>query len=104
MRKFNKSIDDFYSMDETPDVYLDDEQIETALSKITISDEDAEVAAVELLKKEEQIHRDSLMGKYSDDESTKLIQTLEDEYVSKYGFWPSASSVYEDFYSQFVRE
>ena len=103
MRKFEEKIDGFYSMDDTPDIYLDDEQIQSALKKIKIPNEEAELAAVELLKKSEQIHRDSLMGKISDEECTKQIQALEDEFVSKYGFWPSASSVYENFYSQFVK-
>lgn len=104
MRKFDNKIDDYYSMDDTPDVYLDEEQIESALEKIKIPNEEAELAAVELLKKSEQIHRDSLLGKFSNDDCTKQIQLLEDGFVSKYGFWPSASSVYENFYSQFMKQ
>ena len=103
MRKYDKDIDDFYSMDETPDVYLDDEQIQNALANIKIPNEEAELEAVEILKKSEQLHRDSLMGKLSDDECTKLIQEIEDKFVSTFGFWPSASCVYEDFYAQFVK-
>ena len=82
MRKYDKDIDDFYSMDETPDVYLDDEQIQNALANIKIPNEEAELEAVEILKKSEQLHRDSLMGKLSDDECTKLIQEIEEHKQS----------------------
>lgn len=104
MKQFDPNEDEYYSINDTPDLYLDDKQVEAALSKIKVTSSEAENRAREILKKSEKIHKDELFGKYSHEQAVSEIQKLENDFGNKFGFWPSASETYEQFYEQFSGE
>ena len=104
MRQFNPQKDKYYSMDNTPDLYLTTEQVNDALNKIKIRNDEMEQSAVELLKKSVNIHMEKGLGKLTGDEESNEIQNLEKDFVSKFGIWPYQTEVYTDFYNLFSGE
>lgn len=103
MRAYNSKIDKYYSPDDTPELYLTDEQIELGLSLVPIYKEDSEIEVRELIRKIEIINQQEKLLKVSKEESFKVNKELANNFFRKYGFWPYLTKTYKNFYSYFIK-
>ena len=103
MRAYNKDLDEYYSPDDTPELYLTDEQINAVLNSLPHIDKPAEINVREAIKQIETINREEKLGKISASESSAKIRNISNDFLRKYGFWPYITKTFELFYKSFER-
>jgi hypothetical protein len=101
MRPYDKDMDRYYSPDDTPELYLTEEQINDAFDSLPYMNENAEINVRETIKQIETINREEKLGKISSSESAAKIKTLSNDFLQKYGFWPYVTKSFELFYKSF---
>lgn len=101
MRKYNEKTDKYYSPDATPDLYLDEETVNSVLASIEDFKGDEEVEVKNLIKEIEALHRDACLEKISLKDSKTQIKKLSDKFLEKYGFWPYLTKTFAAFYGHF---
>lgn len=104
MRLFDSCKDDMYGLNGTPDLYLSEEQVSSALKKITVSKEKGEEDALKFVIHIETLHRQEAQGTISHNALLSEIKQEQESFVKKYGFWPYAAKTYKAFYEQFNKE
>lgn len=101
MRKYDKKTDKYYSPDSTPDLYLDEETVDSVLDSIEAYKADEEVEVRKIIKEIEALHRDACLEKISLNDSKAQIKKLSDKFLEKYGFWPYLTKTFTAFYGHF---
>lgn len=104
MRQFEPNKDEIYGLNETPDLYLSEEQLSAALKRISISKEKGEEEALQFVFQIESLHRKEALGKISHNDFLSEIKQKQDKFVKEFGFWPYAANSYKAFYGQFNKE
>lgn len=104
IRKYNADIDEYYSPDDTPNLFLTEEQVEEVLASIPKINEESELEAIEIIRKIEKLQRDEKLGEISNDECVKENDKISDYFLKKYGFWPYVTNIYKNFYMSFVKK
>jgi len=102
MRPYNKDIDTYYSPDDTPDLYLTEEQVNNTLEMLSEINEPSEIAVRDVIKRIETINREEKLGIISTKDSFSKIRTISDDFLDKYGFWPYITKTFENFYESFI--
>jgi len=103
MRPYNRDLDNYYSPDDTPDLYLTEEQINIALASLPSMNENAEISVRETIRRIETINREEKLGNISPSESNEKIKSLSNSFLQKYDFWPYITKSFELFYKSFER-
>jgi hypothetical protein len=103
MRPYDENRDRYYSPDDTPELYLTEEQINGVLDLLPVMSEYAEISVRETIKQIETINREEKQGKISPAESTGKIKTLSNDFLHEHGFWPYVTKSFELFYKSFER-
>lgn len=103
MRQYNPDVDKYYSPDDTPDLYLSDEQVKEYIGKISIEKEESEFEVRHLIVEIESLNRFAKMGEISNEENYIQSKKLADSFLQKFGFWPYVTKTYELFYKNFIR-
>ncbi|MDR1468628.1 MAG: hypothetical protein LBT00_04980 [Spirochaetaceae bacterium] len=101
MRAYNKNLDEYYSPDDTPELYLTDEQINGVLNSLPHIDKPAEINVREAIKEIETINREEKLGNILPAESSVKIRNISNGLLQKYGFWPYVTKTFELFYKSF---
>ena len=104
MRQFDPIYDEIYGLNETPDLYLSEEQVSAALERISISKGKGEEEALQFVYQIESLHRNEALDKISHNEFLSEIKQRQDKFVKEFGFWPYAANSYKAFYEQFNKE
>lgn len=104
MRQFNHQIDEYYSIDSTPDLFLSESQVLYALKEIARYDEESEIAVRELIKDVESINRCEKKGSMTSEQSTTKIGGIFDKFRDQFGFWPHVTKTYKAFYDFFIKD
>jgi hypothetical protein len=100
-RAYNRKTDNYYSPDDTPHLFLTEEQVNNALGSLPIMKEPEEIKVREIIKQIETINRDEKMGNISSSEANKKISTISDDFLFDFGFWPYITKSFELFYKSF---
>ena len=103
MRKYNNNVDEYYSPDATPDLYLDDETVNSVLEQISRIETEEEIEVRTLIKKIETLHRNACLGGISLEASKQEIRKLSDSFLEKFGFWPYLTKTFTAFYKSFEK-
>jgi hypothetical protein len=101
MRPYNKDLDEYYSPDDTPELYLTEEQINCTLDSLPCMNENAEINVREIIKQIETINREEKLGEISSSESAAKIGIISNDFLQKHGFWPYVTKSFELFYKSF---
>ena len=104
MRKYEKNIDDYYSPDSTPDLYLDEDLVILVLDSIDKIETDDEIEVREVIKKIESIQRDYCINKITLEESKSKIRYISEQFFNKYEYWPYVTKTYDAFYRYFDKQ
>lgn len=100
-RLYNENIDDYYSPDDTPHLFLSEEQINEALANLKHYSEQSEIEAKALLKRIEQLNRQEKLGEITPEKCLDKNKELVKAFADKHGFWPYITKTYQDFYEFF---
>ncbi|MDR3259726.1 MAG: hypothetical protein LBT51_08995 [Fusobacteriaceae bacterium] len=103
MRSYDKNLDDYYSPDDTPELYLTEEQIDNTLNAIPDYDDPAEIEVKKTIKIIETINREEKFGKISKEDCITKSNKVSDDFLEKYGFWPYITKTFEEFYKLFEK-
>jgi hypothetical protein len=101
MRAYDKNLDEYYYSDDTPELYLTDEQIDDVLNSLPYIDDPAEINVRETIKQIEIINREEKLGKITPSESGARIRDISNNFLRKYDFWPYVTKSFELFYKAF---
>jgi hypothetical protein len=101
MRPYDKNLDSYYSPDDTPELYLTENQVNCALEKLPFINEPAEIAVIEVIKEIEHINRMEKTGSITEHESSKKIKEISNSFLKEHGFWPYITKTHERFYKSF---
>jgi hypothetical protein len=104
MRNYNPKKDRYYSPDDTPNLYLTDEQINHALKSIPNFDGREEEEVRRVIIKLETLNRDEKLGQITPDDSFKRSRKLADEFLKQFGFWPYITKTHQAFYEFFIKK
>lgn len=104
MRAYDKEKDSYYSPDDTPELYLTEQQVKEALdyiAKHTDSPEEFDVRI--LIAKVEELNRKEKLGSISESECRRMIEKITDDFADKYDFWPYITKTFTSFYKYFIK-
>jgi hypothetical protein len=103
MREYDPQKDNYYSPDDTPNLYLTNKQIKSHLEDIPKFDKCDEKEVRKVIIKIEILNKREKMGKISTNECHKKIEELNDKFLNKYDYWPYMTKTYELFYKSFIK-
>lgn len=101
VRPFNPKMDKIYGFDETPDLYLEDEQIEEAFSSLPQNNTSEAMAVKQAIIKIETLKREYCKGLLSFETMKQQVSEIDKVFFSKFGYWMYVSSVHQSFYNFF---
>jgi len=101
MRPYNEDLDNYYSPDDTPELYLTENQVDFVLTRLSVINDPAEIEVREIIRDIESINRMEKLGNIREEESADKIKTLSNNFLKKYGFWPYKTKTHESFYKYF---
>ncbi|MCP3685983.1 MAG: hypothetical protein GY861_25340 [bacterium] len=98
-RPYDPNIDKFYYPDDTPELYLTEEQVENILKKIpaftTPEEEDARMEIQGI----ERAHRMKCTSSITHKEYLKKCKNISNKFLKKHGFWAWETKTVKEFYN-----
>lgn len=97
---FDPKRDGVYDTDANPDVYLTEDQVESAAAKVSCDTEKDKVAKRYVFKIEEA-QRNQCLGSISSVDNARLCRELNEKFRSEFGTWIYQSAFARKFYAFF---
>lgn len=102
MRAYNRELDNYYSPDDTPHLYLENIQIEEALNNIQNYESQDEKDVRTYIMKIEKLNANQKKGKITEEDCLKSINELAEDFANKYDYWPYMTKTFKEFYNFFI--
>lgn len=102
-RPYNPEKDDYYYPDDTPEIYLTENQVEQILAQILALDDSAEKDARDEVRQIEKLHRMRCLGQITQEEYLEKCKEVSEEFGNKHGFWAWETVTVKSFYEYFSR-
>ena len=102
-RQYSVDLDDLYSPDATPSLFLSEEQVEESLNSVPQYSEEPEKEARSVVVEIEALNRQEKAGLISADKSLSRNRAIAEQFLEKYGFFPYVTRTYQQFYEYFAR-
>jgi hypothetical protein len=101
MRPYDRRIDQHYWPDDTPDLFLTEEQVDEVLRNIPLLADPKEIDVRHVIVTIEKINREEKLGVVSTEESIMTCRKISNDFLSKHSVWPYKTKTYDSFYKSF---
>lgn len=104
MRPYDRTLDHYYSPDDTSDIFLTEEQVKSALQKIPLLDSPEEIDVRQIIISIEEINREEKLAYISSEDSTVRCRKISNDFFAKHGIWPYVTKTHNAFYKSFYNQ